>query len=173
MVRAILDGRKTQTRRIVKGIGLAPGIGEIYKGSDDAEEWVKECPHGTVGDRLWVREITKEHLIGSVSLTEYVADGHVSNDKWYYPRHTRPSIHMPRLASRITLEITSLRIERLLDITEEDAESEGADFLGTDESNGSYKYGFLLLWDRINGKKSTDSNPWVWVVEFKRLGGNL
>jgi hypothetical protein len=186
MVRAILDGRKTQTRRVVKvgkdkdwGIELAPCevAGEVNQGN------YRYCPYGAPGDRLWVRE----------SFWGCDIPGHgdqpcvVYDDEWagneYHPRTARPwarkfgripSIHMPREASRITLEIKSVRVERLQDISEEDATAEGAPFelaevdrvrLGATATRRS---GFINLWQSINGPDSWGANPWVWVVEFER-----
>ena len=180
MVRAILDGRKTQTRRIVKNIGIVPGIGEILKGSDDIKEWPELCPYGKPGDRLWVRETFKQHD----EVISYKADGTWITDF----QHTGginphenitwiPSIHMPRNASRILLEITGVRVERLQDISECDAKAEGSyvcDYFGRrllDQSSnqGCYKWGYRSIWESLNGTGSWDLNPFVWVIEFKLL----
>ena len=173
MVRAILDGRKTQTRRIVKNIGIVPGIGEILKGSDDIKEWPELCPYGKPGDRLWVRETFCYH--DDLAMYLYKADD-VTCCKW------KPSIHMPRIASRILLEVVNVRVERLNDISEEDAIAEGINLpspyvgIGMDgEVIESETISWMPsdyykeLWESINGPGSWDLNPWVWVVEFKIL----
>lgn len=199
MVRAILDGRKTQERRIVKPQpDLSERAGFIWKGyayglgSDNCgtqRNFARpNCPYGQPGDRLWVREITEEDCSGSVSLSRYRADGapvlHSGCDDpafngsiahWNYPRRVRPSVHMPRWASRILLEIVSMRVERLQNINEEDAASEGAPceigrperaILGT---QASYRKGFIRLWESDHGEGSWIENPWVWAIEFKRI----
>lgn len=179
MVVAILEGRKTQTRRVIKNIGIAPGIGEIYKGSDDSREWVKECPYGIVGNRLWVREswrvssahddVSPNQLPTDISV-EYPATCHI--DKLLGRK--RPSIHMPRWASRMILEITGIRVERLKDITPEDCSAEGCEpSTEAMSAHGDSRYAlyqsYFDLWEQINGKGSWDKNPWVWVIEFKRI----
>ena len=213
MVRAILAGRKSQTRRVVKKLPAC-----IYDGrpcrhswpgkridsicSDCWKEWLKVCPFGTVGDRLWVREAWKPVLVrypvplpglrGEVPSDYGVPD----TEEWEgaIPKKPllccgvmyratgdddapwRPSIHMPRWASRITLEITDVRVERLRDITDEDAEKEGfcPAFYEKDYVRG-YRTGdgitwFSDLWDSLNAKRgySWYSNPWVWVIQFNR-----
>ena len=202
MVQAILDGRKTQTRRVVNydlASNLEDGWGkEVQKIETDdtpmgglpVTEW---CPYGMVGDRLWVRETfallshdaTQELNPmktddGCLWFRADPTDKHVWDcelDKWKW----RPSIHMPRWASRITLEITAVRVDRLQDITEADARAEGCNRieLGPFEVGGmpvhpmtsTYKEAFKGLWDSINGKRKVctwNDNPWVWVVEFKK-----
>lgn len=182
MVRAILDGRKTQTRRIVNpqpelseraGFvwkGYAYGLG--YDNLGTQRNFARHnCPYGQPGDRLWVREAFS--AMGDKSRQAspifYRADRATDNCGW------TPSIHMPRWASRILLEITDVRVERLQDISEEDAASEGAPceigrleaaILGT---QASYRKGFIRLWESINGEGSWIENPWVWVIEFKRI----
>lgn len=191
MVRAILEGRKTQTRRIVKGKGTwavvyNPDSERTWPGAEDeCGDWQDfECPYGNVGDRLWVRETC---CCDGWSV-HYTADnGHVEFGDTRYDDALKlhhysggfsrqvPSIHMPRWASRITLEITGVRVERLNDICEEDAKSEGVEELG--ELFEKAKHGhpltlwstaFAWLWFDINGRDSWMQNPWVWVVEFKR-----
>jgi len=203
MVRAILEGRKTMTRRVIKLKDLTrhPDGDKWYK--DRVWSWrvrsgawtdhthdslLSLCPHGQPGDRLWVRETwtydNKEYVqtykdepwrgmpdIGTAEVyyraTERTPDA--------FPRW-RPSIFMPRWASRITLEITNVRVERLNDISEEDAECEGiSSSFGnwknyTDQSVvcQTSKASFRTLWESINGPGSWDANPLVWVVEFKR-----
>jgi len=199
MVQAILDGRKTMTRRIVKDrAGRQPSLDfacsshcdgwnqcRILSGNGTSPAIKKlecryhiSCPCGQVGSHLWVREtwyaseVDKKYLIG------YKADGDIPHGQGYY---VRPSIFMPRSLSRITLEITDIRVERLRDITEEDAKKEGKDstWLTTQGAvtwkvqNTNARYEFMKLWDSINAKRgySWESNPWVWVIEFKREVG--
>ena len=191
MVRAILDGRKTQTRRIIKNIGIVPGIGEVLNGSDDAKEWPDFCPYGKQGDRLWVREThwmdKRDILCAVMDLDGFAVDAHpAGRNKFVKDFHSlknnkfwkkRPSIHMPRIVSRILLEITGVRVERLQDISECDAKAEGSyvcDYFGRrllDQSSnqGCYKWGYRSIWESINGTGSWDLNPFVWVVEFKVL----
>lgn len=195
MVRAILDGRKTQTRRAVKFRGAedieTAGHGSgPWPWSPELDDWCS-CPHGEPGDRLWVRETWGLHRIHDKRVFSelspkvwYAADGALDGTtlvgKW------RPSIHMPRWASRITLEVTGVRVERLHDITEEDALREGIErhsqddetwfTAGKNTSRGWYADGraaFRGLWDSINGDESWSVNPWVWVVEFTRLAGGV
>jgi hypothetical protein len=142
MVRAILDGTKTQTRRIMK---------------------TAECKYGKSGDRLWVRETWQEVSWPPTGPRfVYKADGDASPDRW------RPSIHMPRWASRITLEVESVRVERLQECSEADAKAEGCSPLGDDTSQ-AYRLGYMHLWGQINGPGSWEANPWVWVITFKRI----
>jgi hypothetical protein len=183
MVRAILEGRKTMTRRTVKpakcrdtGCELAPCeiAGEVNGDSHD----YRYSLYGTPGDRLWVREtfITGYELdddevrVGDERVW-YRADGEIdswldengymSDPKW------RPSIFMPRALSRITLEITAVRVERLQDISEMECIAEGCDGTGWDEPTAYAQY--AMIWKSINGPGSWDANPWVWVIEFKRV----
>ena len=197
MVRAILDGRKTQTRRVVKaardrngsGCELAPC--EIAGEVNGADPDYSFCPYGQPGDRLWVRESFCEALSNYEEEREqttvyYRADGQevVVDDGDGYAETNKdgtlkspwkPSIHMPRWASRITLEITDIRVERLQDISEEDAQAEGAPLeLGVLErtilgAKARYRSGFVRLWESINGPGSWDANPWVWCISFKRV----
>ena len=197
MVRAILEGRKTHTRRPVKhqprlsdimpnfvfpankfdSEALYPA-GYIYPNA--MEEILALCPHGAVGDLLYVRETFGGPLIEEGTspddcylpeFCEYRADGGPSpewNDSDGEERSGwTPSIHMPRWASRITLEITSVRVERLQDISEEDAMAEGAKPILVAPDGGSVPHveGFSGLWNSIY--KNWDANPWVWVIEFK------
>lgn len=192
MVRAILAGRKTQTRREVNRIN---GIGPVtcFGGSETTgydfalrdrrnmwnefreDELLGRCPYGVAGDRLWVRETWRSwmgsHDAGSPRCIAYKADDVKIALPW------RPSIHMPRLLSRITLEVVSVRVERLQDITNMDALSEGCDGERWLDADGSEGRGvepweqFRELWRNINGPDSWDANPWVWVVEFRKLEG--
>ena len=186
MVRAILAGNKTQTRRVVKP---QPEQWTTPDGCGTSAIWpavnhngrvaAMRCPYGQPGDRLWVRESTAEDCIGSASFARYTADGFTSRIAWWYSRKACPSIHMPRWASRILLEITAVRVERLQDISEADALAEGViegagDFAGcfsvpgTQAMSGTTaKECYARLWYDINGAGSWAANPWVWVIEFK------
>ena len=191
MVCAILEGRKTQTRRVVKQQDVLDSRNEVgvWDGPGEVGEWeVSRCPYGQVGDRLWVREAW--HCDGDPKFVEYNPEIGLSATPDCFYRATemcrnpnagwrwRPSIHMPRWASRITLEITGVRVERLQDISEEDAKAEGVELIGArlvndDGSTTAYthKMHFEALWDSINEDRgySWESNPWVWVVNFKRI----
>ncbi|HBQ3054347.1 hypothetical protein [Klebsiella quasipneumoniae] len=188
MVRAILDGRKTQTRRPIKWKQTRfTEIGEREDGSkwpwsEDAEhacDFWHPCPFGAVGDRIWVRETWNKYG----GLLTYRADHDWIDDmrketvctaKWV------PSIHMPRWASRILLEITDVRVERLNSISQEDAQAEGLELTGwrptySDPDSGGEVMtpydNFAELWSSIYGDESWQANPWVWVIEFKRVEG--
>lgn len=189
MVRAILDGRKTQTRRIVK---LKPGqqVDERDDGSswpwtdyDGADMWDwLPCPYGQPGDRLWVRESfmpapldtpPSQPTPTSWSIA-YAAGGQEEktappgyNPMLYNYERWSPSIHMPRWASRITLEITAVRVERLQEIGEADAQAEGC--TGSPLGPAADLLLFRTLWESIHGPESWAANPWVWVVEFRRV----
>ena len=188
MVRAILEGRKTQTRRIVKPQPY-PWKMEIHRGELFVLDggWRPFCkvPFGCPGDRLWVRETwAMEGTDGSSNLPlQYRAD---RND-WLEVSKWKPSIFMPRWASRITLEIESVRVERLQEISAEDAIAEGtriekgSGLIGGEDcymmtTNSGYMRGplgaieaYKDLWQSINGKGSWNLNPWVWVIQFKRV----
>lgn len=198
MVRAILDGRKTQTRRIIKDctVGKDPiskfiQIGKKFIGCypEDVPELIRECcPYGVPGDRIWVRETWAEAGASAPDLKLYRANypAHVPTHYENVPpaedvRWT-PSIHMPRWASRITLEITGVRVEQLKSISEEEARSEGVARLreglwetlpaGLDAAPAKRRGSFATLWDSIYGSGEWDRNPWVWVIEFKRIEGD-
>ncbi len=177
MVRALLANTKTQTRRIVKARDLEwMDVHQGLREPDNAER----CPYGQPGDRLWVRE-TFGHFERNENFAPgcdvfYRADGEsLAVEPW------RPSIHMPRWASRITLEITSVRVERLQEISIEDAKAEGAwgpddsivqkvaDYFGTDIFSANPRKAFQMLWESINGPDSWAANPWVWAIEFRRV----
>ena len=174
MVRALLDARKTQTRRVVKSRGIwsvehRGGGFERWPGAEsDAGEWEWfRSPYGDVGDRLWVRETwvpseePENHRDAKDGFT-YRADWSMSDEQDYRDFNWRPSIFMPRTASRITLEVIGVRVERVQQITGVDANCEGL------ESRDAFE----LLWRVINGKRpgcSWDDNPWVWVIEFRRV----
>ena len=205
MVRAILSGAKTQTRRVVKQLqGMDPAdvrLARTQGGYPDGVRPVWECdfcepdifstpcPYGQPGDRLWVREtfdISPEPTgwEGHHWLT-YVADGdriEVDCAEFYMgrlkPGKRYPSIHMPRWASRIMLEITGVRVERLQDISEQDAAKEGVGPGYVPNSLGSttcvgYRPMFARAWQDINGPGTWAANPWVWVIEFKRIEGGV
>ncbi|WP_444903794.1 hypothetical protein ACJJIU_00070 [Microbulbifer sp. CnH-101-E] len=235
MVRAILDGRKTQTRRLInpqpfngvsneeaiKQIGGLPPRLSLHQVINQA--WRSgcadiPCPLGKPCDRLWVRETwwqagdwvssypedDEGHWGGSKRI-HFAADGNPPNEPNYdhpdglqngsfaaaHPYRVwrkRPSIHMPRWASRITLEITTVRVERIQDISEEDAKSEGLRWHSLYREWGGVELhpdsrpdlpqwrwydnpveAFKYLWESINGAGSWDQNPWVWVIEFRRV----
>ena len=153
-------------------------------------EFVNKCPYGVPGDRLWVKETF------CYGLTEDGLDGvcYRATDDFCCEGRWRPSIHMPRRASRITLEVVGVRVDRLQSISEEDAQAEGAErnVIGSERWHPEYgfrnrcihypegcecfphacaKDWYAKLWDSINGEGSWASNPWVWVVEFRRVGG--
>jgi hypothetical protein len=211
MVRAILEGRKTQTRRAMNpqpSDEFHPHVGryhrtmidgrsgeaypseEQYFGvSDEREDYV--CKFGEPSDRLWVKETfrAEELDIDSFAGTagtdgiRFAADGkfqaientEAAAEKWCaayangkWQDHWRPSIFMPRWASRITLEIVSVRVERLQDISIEDAIAEG--YPADAEANGvSPMEWYCAVWSAINGLESWEKNPWVWVIEFKKI----
>lgn len=208
MVRAIIAGQKTQTRRLLKGSTehkgpYNPAYIECHK---NEKGWASICPYGSPGDRLWVRETWWHYKSSELELAGYegggtrcllddgrvheepikVIDGKIWEPKDYDIWQRKPSIHMPRWASRITLEITGVRVERLQDISTEDIDAEG---FGGDfphnvmpelfPSNEPEAYAgmsmqecFARLWSSIHavdGPNGWSSNPWVWVVEFKRV----
>lgn len=225
MVRAILDGRKTQTRRIMKpqpepcprGGHWWPS--NVFKTMLHVEEEMQNgkggwgglvgdaCPFGDVGDRIWVREAYRfPASLDDVSPTGVgemaVATGYKKpwaptfyeftgtfSDGWKGfetpPKVSdagklRPSIHMPRWASRILLEITDVRVERLNAISQEDAQAEGMELTGwrptySDPDSGGEVMtpydNFAELWSSIYGDESWKANPWVWVISFKRVEG--
>lgn len=165
MVRALLEGRKTQTRRIVK-LPAKDGSGDNRFVFDDAEGRKRfiDCPYGEPGDRLWVRETWRPAQVDGMAW--YAATcGDETHERW------KPSIHMPRWASRITLEITGVRVEQLQDISESDAIAEGvtpSDMKAISCLDRNY-HAYFMLWESINGSGSWDLNPWVWVIEFRRI----
>lgn len=174
MVRAILDGRKTQTRRIVNPqpsieMDAEPGGYSRVPMWNGRELSHVQCPLGQPGDKLWVREKwaaphTCDHLpprmIPHDANIHYAATEELGGLLW------RPSIHMPRWASRIDLEITGDSVERLQDISAADAVAEGCSAL---PDNGIAQARFADLWQAINGPGSWYENPWVWVIEFRRI----
>ena len=201
MVRALLDGRKTQTRRPIKWKETRfTEIGEREDGSkwpwsEDAEhacDFWHPCPFGAVGDRIWVREAFRVHSRATdVATLVYKASERNSwteqtrrvpvavCNKPATPEKWTPSLHMPRWASRILLEITDVRVERLNAINEHDAQAEGVAKLrggfwkhyqpGWTQHQLSARGSFVTLWKSIYGDESWNSNPWVWVIKFKRI----
>ncbi len=185
MVQAIMDERKTQTRRIVKPQGKATCF-DVAMLKDGGERWPRnldaderflsymKCPYGGIGDVLWVRETWFD--AGHYFI--YKADPTDNGFKW------RPSIFMPKEACRIKLRITGVRVERLQGISEEDAKAEGCgraiewmhdgkiELIEDDHifyDKASHVTAYKSLWESINSKGSWDKNPWVWVIEFERL----
>lgn len=206
MVRAILEGRKTQTRRVWKLPKWAEW--DCIQGGEESGSLIPKdpalrgwysvdevaCPYGQIGDRLWVRESFAMHTKGADALqgTEYDAPWYrADSDSYGLLGHDglgpvyaedlewKPSIHMPRTACRIILEITGLRVERLTAISEADSLAEGIKE-GIGDFAGCYCCGpamsgttasecYSRLWDAINGHGAWEENPWVWIVEFKRV----
>lgn len=182
MVQAILESRKTQTRRLIKpqpeltetsGFntkGAAYGLGFSRKETDhNFISCVSKIQKGYI---LWVRETFADCINGhNEQYYTYKADGYYEKPDWKW----KPSIFMPKAACRIFLEVTNVRVERLQDISEKDAENEGI----LKDSNGwkcythrnfiaeKAKESFETLWHSINGKDSWEENPWVWVYDFK------
>lgn len=206
MVRAILEGRKMQTRRIISDrtqrlLSVAAQVGECYElGSTypilagDQAYYRQFSPYGQPSDRLWVREawqyydwtedgepcirfaadnatsypeVSEEWADRVVDVWEVLSrEENYSIDNRARDRRWRPSIHIPRWASRILLEVASVRVERLQDISEADAAAEGTPW---DDRAGNCREAYRLLWNQINGRHAWDANPWVWVIEFRRV----
>lgn len=189
MVKAILDEKKSQTRRVIKP-QPKPLEGSWlfwkYKVEDietepnsyaSPQDMTPYCPYGQVGDRLWVREtfIESKYFLnkdGSHSRVWYKADDSEHIGVLNYP--WKPSIHMPRWASRITLEITDVRVERLQEITKDDCLKEGFNIIQGNMDRPSVRFYFYNYWDSIVNKKypfnwthTWKGNPWVWVISFK------
>lgn len=205
MVRALLDGSKTQTRRILKmpaghhfhSLCRASARHDntepyhlqaiVIRDGTNSGTWIR-CPYsdGSKGDQLWVRESMRKaplpnFLTGEPTNAQgcaYVADGEFACDDngfdfaWKWKRDSLPSIHMLRAFSRINLIVEAVRVERVQDISEEDARAEGCDgtghvgYIPTMIRMGACRYDFANLWMAINGEDSWDANPWVWVVTF-------
>lgn len=218
MVRAILEGRKTQTRRVLKPQPTtfiegplvstrkhpAPYI-DAYNGgpvwcwwtSDDRQgDGNFKCPYGVPGDRLVVGEKWRPHWTYELGACVCYADGSLRKPKGLseeqghrfmdmignYDEHNpspwRSPIHMPRWASRITLEVTDVRVERVQEISEADAIAEGLTHGNAHQVGKTFWYpghhedpraAYAELWNSINGEGSWDANPWVWVVSFRRI----
>nr|WP_192926883.1 morphogenetic protein [Citrobacter amalonaticus] len=178
MVRAILDGGKTQTRRPLKVPHIDRDAMCELSGNELAGELsagnYRNSPHGKPGDRIWVRETWARYNIDQDS--HDMAYQATPPADWPEEGRWRPSIHMPRWASRLTLEITSVRVERLNSISQEDAQAEGMELTGwrptySDPDSGGEVWtpydNFAQLWKSIYGEESWKANPWVWVIEFK------
>jgi hypothetical protein len=205
MVQAILEGRKTVTRRVVKGRALDWLAPDLFTPEFVADPGNDLSPYGFTGDIAWVRETWRPTLKGSDTppgywnMFEFAAGGeklcpleyelkfeeYIINGKW------KPSIHMPRVACRVMLKIKSISVERLHDITEEDAIREGIQPLlasraqlathgrlykhYTEHQQGIFGSGldpvesFSTLWEFVNGQDSWNSNPWVWRIEFEKF----
>lgn len=217
MVRAIMEGRKTQTRRVIMpqapdgfsicdaGLWVYDGDryshrpAKVWRWHNGPHQWPAkrylECPYGQIGDRgqqndrLWVREAIVDQAPGPGRITEVTEqwsmdwarqctlDEFLSANEWRYAADapvaweweaTIPSIHMPRFASRITLELTQVRVQRVQDINHEDAMAEG--FPGEECGFTPWQW-FVDVWQRINAKRGYDwvSNPWVWALTFRRV----
>jgi len=178
MVRSILAGNKTQTRRVMKP---RPTYGKPWHGwvidPDAMDIPIAMCPYGIPGDRLWVREPVGIHCRPEDGLEGYCvyrADFPDGPDVTFEP-HWTPAMHMPRWASRITLEITGVRVQRLQEISDVDMRAEGIDFLLEPDGRPATHYNrqsFATLWDAINGKRAGcawAADPWVWAVEFTQV----
>ena len=182
MIRAILANTKTQMRRIFKPDRMtwdangryttyAMRGGELSttgSGPFKPSSWLHYCPYGQPGDRLWVRESFARvpTACGSEDIV-FAADYQDGSDRAAGVRYT-PSIHMPRAVSRITLEITGVRVERLQDISRGDAMAEGCPFPNMAQGPDPRDW-YAELWGAINGPDSWAENPWAWVVEFKAI----
>lgn len=178
MVNAIMSGRKTQTRRIVKPEPDSILNGEPYWniGGLRLRETANNplhCKYGSIGDRLWVREtFWHNDEIPGIDGCCYRADGEMPNHMIDGGTKWKPSIFMPRWASRILLEITDIRVERLQDISESDAKAEGCRCnkdTCAETGYGNYRDSYRALWESINGKGSWDTNPFVFAISFKRI----
>ena len=205
MVRAILSGSKTQTRRICKPAEAAslsfvvgpfdcPEFGPGHFGDEEGDTQQFRCPYGRPGDRLWVREAWRPIVDDKKwDCIEYRADGArekpaVLDDNtgyWFSEQcdtadgRWRPSIHMFRWASRITLEITDVRVEQLQGVSDEDALAEGlvSEYFGMEQRwnvdggiwHASLIGAYAALWEQINGPDSWAANPWVWIISFRRV----
>jgi hypothetical protein len=192
MVRALLDGTKTQTRRVAKlskhyancHLELEGDELMIVNNFDPESRTSAICPYGQVGDQIWVKETwrtwtsldqVKPSNLADGCLIEYAAGGnnYAENNLYAMSKNWRSPLFMQKRFSRITLEITNVRVERLNNISVSDAIAEGVDVgdfadIMHDVSNGiSIIDRYRDLWDSINGKGAWHKNPWVWVIEFK------
>ncbi|MEI7375634.1 hypothetical protein [Dickeya chrysanthemi] len=221
MVRATLDGRKTQTRRIMKpqreGPNWSVKSAQSPMTKGHTHDWwlpngtlpysaLPRCPYGVIGDRIWVREtwgVVSHAFDDDGMMTKWIPDrpataiNEMPFGNGYYSGHViyaadgsftwgdddghedgrscwKPSIFMPRAASRITLEIAKVRVERLTDISEEDARAEGAppSSYAITPPEAVYRVGFRKLWESLYGEESWQKNPWCWVIEFQRVSAD-
>jgi hypothetical protein len=182
MVKAILEGRKTVTRRVVKGRPLEWLQPCMFTPEFVADQGNNNCPYGQPGDILWVRETwcrdqeNEGSFLYRASNPDAWDEGEPSSSPW------KPSIHMPRAACRLRLEILSITVEKLQDISEEDAIREGIepqpafenipqwkDYTNNGCTTGWPCVSFASLWQSINGKESWDANPFCWVINFRKL----
>ena len=195
MVKAILDGRKTQTRRLFKvnkqtitaeeSVFFDVEIGEAVYNSIGGVSWW-QCPYGNVGDILWVRETFYEPLFEKLN-GKYYYKADLEEQGWNFK--WKPSLFMPKEACRLFLKVKSVGVERLQDISHEDAVAEGIEYIDIEEpfTMGYKLYGkhripdllgrkavtgtsiesYQTLWENINGRDSWDSNPYVWVISFE------
>lgn len=186
MVRAILDGTKTQTRRVISNVATIGRVTEFGRSDTTGYDWtmrdsrlrwndlrhkqlIDRCPYGQPGDRLWVRETFQRftddgEILYKAGPAGFEAMNELKRDECPEARW-RPAIHMPRWASRITLEVTGVRVERLQEISGADAVAEGVRSRLPD--NGIAVAEYRDLWEGINGAESWSANPWVWVIEFE------
>ncbi len=201
MVQAILSGQKTQTRRIVNKAPTTE-INHRLIALDNGWNWQVDqqgivptmhreihnpmvCPFGQIGDRLWVRETFRLYDLDECPHADFPCGCPRNGTPLYKASHDcgdgekwKPSIHMPRSACRLILEITNIRIERLNDITSEDAKAEGFDY-STHPSAIQMGYAigaktnFRFTWEQIYGQNEWNKNPWVWVIEFKVIQGGV
>jgi len=198
MVRAVMEGRKVQTRRIVDKVRpdnclvvrkpTKTKCGIHTHVLDAVEQGI--CPFGAVGDRLWVRETWSEDFANyypndrvwyaadddrrlDIEVVDGVRGIYSPESDVHVTFRWRPSIHMPRWASRITLEITGVRVERLTALSDDDARNEGcpAQLPHNPEDEHQARTWFRGLWSELYGEESWQANPWVWVIEFKRVEG--
>ena len=187
MVRAILEGRKTQTRRVIKPQPKIEIEGQLRTSQETINNAVShftkivlKCPYGQVGQRLWVREPWYPNPATCTPIYKANYPFEKKPQVWSADAKWKSSVFMPRWASRINLEITGLRVERLQEITEEDAVAEGIEewqgmFREYDkpDSNPGWARDPILsyqtLWDSLNAKRGYgwETNPWVWVIEFR------
>jgi len=195
MVRAILGNRKSQTRRVIKPQADNPPYLHVFPSGEQG--WMSNtphkygstvahfCPYGQPGDRLWVREAWADPIPGLPPRyrADAVRDDSGERNGWwigevFYKREPKwhPSIHMPRSVSRITLEITDVRVERLQDINSDrhdDVLKEGWPFEEEGKADENPVALFRRYWDSLNAKRDCgwDTNPWVWAISFKRIEG--
>lgn len=180
LIPRVLDGSKTQTRRLVKFPEWARGHEHLLSSSSPALALMEDgrprrrmtCPYGQPGDRLWVREGIRRNQPAEngepKQRSHYIADGAPTvADCWPWKNSALPGIHCPRGLSRIALEITDVRVQRLQEISEGDAQAEGVE---PEAYDLSCRASFSVLWDGINGKRASwESNPFVWAISFRRV----